>query len=499
MNSSTIQLAHEANIPIQSYPPPTGSPPTDNRSGIHLTRDADFLIQSFLPATELTPAFEIPKLPLPYCAPQLTPAFDAPFSRGYNSTLESVGLTREQLIAFVDGLNLAMTASPPLRVVNIAGMVIGFVPYHWAMLAGAAIQVGAQASMRVLSKTLTDRYLRAANLRLFKPRGLSVRICTAAAMQHLVMHTPISAAPSKLKRFGRGVGSVLLRVPLPAVNAVVHAVADKPPKVAAMDPALNNGQSKKLLATRRRVAALEGYALPLDFDMPKPAKAQGVMDTMASWGVRFDSWTDARKQKKAEDARLELEEREREERNGGGRSQGGPLGLLMEGGRALGRLRDGGRQSDGGRLRDRRGGGGLVGALSARTSRTGASSGNNGQVGGLMGLVGQTTIGGLLQGGGRNGGLLARAHGGSKTQLEKKVADADLIEHWQSNKLLWVVIMNSEIDDEIEGIELAESQEDEEHINAEMWMEEMNMERQERLDDIQVERLAAELEKERPN
>jgi hypothetical protein len=41
--------------------------------------------------------------------------------------LESVDIFQEQLLAFIDGLNLAMTASPPLRVVNLAGMAIGFV------------------------------------------------------------------------------------------------------------------------------------------------------------------------------------------------------------------------------------------------------------------------------------------------------------------------------------------------------------------------------------
>lgn len=54
------------------------------------------------------------------------------------------------------------------------------------MIAGSGVQTGAKSGMRTLSKTITDRYLRAANLRLFKPRGLSVRICTAAAMHHLV-------------------------------------------------------------------------------------------------------------------------------------------------------------------------------------------------------------------------------------------------------------------------------------------------------------------------
>ncbi|KAJ7100381.1 hypothetical protein C8R44DRAFT_642010 [Mycena epipterygia] len=425
---------------------PTPEVPKASSSGIQLTRDADFLIQSFLPATKSVPPFEAPKLPLPYCVPQLTTGFDAPFGRGYNPVLESVDIPQEQLLAFIDGLNLAMTASPPLRVVNLAGMAIGFVPYHWAMLAGFAIQTAAQASMRVLSKTLTDRYLRAANLRLFKPRGLSVRICTAAAMQHLVMGTPIANTPSKLTRFGRGVGSVLMQIPIPLASVLVHVVADKPPKVPAMDPTSYAGRSAKLLATQRRVAALAGYALPLDFDMPKPAKAEGVMDTMASWGVKFDSWKDARKQTKAEERRLQLEQIEHPYASGGDRQ-------------------------------------------SAR---------HGGLAGGLVGLVGQTGVGSLILGsrGGRHGGgggIIGRGLGGrgnDKNALELQVADADLLEYWQSAKVLWVVIMPSDMDQEIEGIEIAESQEDEERVDERTWQAEMNVEREELEFDAEVERVA---------
>ncbi|KAJ6582909.1 hypothetical protein DFH09DRAFT_911858 [Mycena vulgaris] len=410
--------------------------PQGTSSGIQLTRDADYLIQSFLPATESVPPFET-KLSLPYCSPQLTPRFDAPFARGYNPLLESVDLPQEQLLAFIDGLNLALTASPPLRVVNLAGMAIGFVPYHWAMIAGAAIQVAAQTGMRILSKTLTDRYLRAANLRLFKPRGLSVRICSAAAMQHLVTKQPIAAPPSKLKRFGRGVGSVLMQIPIPIASVLVHAVADKPPKVPAMDPNSYAGTSKKLLATQRRVAALEGHAMSLDFDMPKPAKAQGVMDTMASWGVKFDSWMDGRKQTKAEEQRLQLEQIER-----------------------------------------------------------GQSGGRQQQSGGVGGLLGGTLLGrgiGLLNGGGGGGALTQRLGGGrglGGSELQLKVADADLLEYWQSAKVLWVVIMSSDMDQEIEGIEMAESQEDEERVDERTWQAEMAVEREELEFDAEVERVA---------
>ncbi|KAJ6478732.1 hypothetical protein C8R47DRAFT_983950 [Mycena vitilis] len=461
-------------MPVESYPPPSGPPPYAYRpsgsspqlesyparqtsspnkpngppSGVHLTRDAEYLIESFLPAPDVARRFGTPKLPLPYCAPQLMPAFDAPFCRAYNTTLETVDISQEQLLAFVDGLNLAMTASPPLRVVNLVGMAIGFVPYHWAMIAGAAIQTGAKVGMRVLSKTLTDRYLRAANLRLFKPRGLSVRICTTAAVQHLIVGTPIAPPPSKITRVGRGVGTVLMKVPIPLASLLVHAVADKPPTVGAMDPA--SRQSKKLLAAQRRAAMLQGYALPLDFDMPKPVKPEGMLDTVASWGVRFDSWRDGRSQAQAEDLRLEYE-----------------------------------RQQSGGPIQSSRGGGGLIGGL--------LSPGSEQRGSGRRGERRQQGLGG---GGGLIGGLVRlgsdhlQQRGRRKGPIELQVADADLIEHWKSTKVLWVVIVNSELDEEIDGIELAESREDEERVDERTWQAEMNVEREDREFDVELEHLA---------
>ncbi|KAF8162454.1 hypothetical protein K438DRAFT_1942058 [Mycena galopus ATCC 62051] len=374
-----------ASAQMEYYPPPAGSPPQVSTppSGVHLTRDADYLIESFLPASASPPPYEISKLLCRIALPT-DAGFDAPFCRAYNPTLQSVDITQEQLLSFIDGLNLAMTASPPLRVVNIVGMAIGFV--------GAAIQVGAKTGMRVLSKTLTDRYLRTANLRLFKPRGLS------------------------LTRFGRGVGSVAMKLPIPLASMIVHAVADKPPQVRAMNP----GQA---------------------------AKAQGVMDTMGSWGVKFDSWRDGRTQKKAEDLRLQLE---REQRGGSYQSSGG-------GGAGLGGLR--------GRLVG--GGGGRFGARDDRYEDRGAGA----------------QPGGRLNG----GGGVDRRHGSTELQ----VANADLVEHWQSSNLILDRLLFSS-DDEIELIEMAESQNDEEQVDERAWQQEMTVEREEIEFDAEVQRVAEE-------
>ncbi|KAJ3712098.1 hypothetical protein DFJ43DRAFT_1167183, partial [Lentinula guzmanii] len=55
-------------------------------------------------------------------------------------------------------------------------------PYHWAKLPSTSIRVDPQTGNRTLARSLTDHYLRAANINVFKPRGLVARICTTSAM-----------------------------------------------------------------------------------------------------------------------------------------------------------------------------------------------------------------------------------------------------------------------------------------------------------------------------
>ncbi len=84
------------------------------------------------------------------------------------------------------------------------------------MLAGALMQTGARVGMHVMSKTLSDRYLRAANERIFAPLGLRVRLCKTPALRKLVEHPEMGKEePSKLKKFGQSAGNVILAPPTP--------------------------------------------------------------------------------------------------------------------------------------------------------------------------------------------------------------------------------------------------------------------------------------------
>ncbi|KDQ49681.1 hypothetical protein JAAARDRAFT_165374, partial [Jaapia argillacea MUCL 33604] len=398
-------------------PSPSHTPDAKS-SGLQLVRDSEYLIQSFLPGEAAPPSYSPTELPLPLCIPQIKGSFDSPFLRGYNAALgDTVDLTETELLSFIDGLNLAIVASPPLRVVSVAAMGISFVPYHWAIIAGVAVQTAVQTGIHVLSKTLTDRYLRAANLRLFKPRGLSARLCTTEAMLHLIAGAPVKEESSTMKtinKVGRGVGSLLLRLPIPFSSRIVRAISDKPPTVE-----VTQGDAKNSII-RRRLALVDGIALPLDLNVPPPEKAQGVMDTMQSWGVKFEGCMSGRQEKKAEEKRRALAD----------------------------------RQSAGGSRRQRRAHGPVHTLIGARETR------------------GERKV--------KNADLIehwgTKKTVGKESRCERKAKNADLVEHWGTKTTLWLVILPAEKDEEIEGIEMAEDPENEERVDDRTFQEELELE-----------------------
>ncbi|KAJ3915830.1 hypothetical protein F5877DRAFT_69556 [Lentinula edodes] len=450
---------------------------TETHSGIQLAHDADLLIRTYVPSSlSLNQPYTGPPIPLPLCIPQVgvSPNEHSTFARGYNEVLNDTGIPQDVLLNFIDGLNMAIIASPPLRVVGTVGKMTEKIrPHHWAMIAGAIINTAAGVAIHVLAKTLTDRYLRAANLNLFKPRGLSVRICTTSAMLAL-LDSSESKSSSKLNKFGRGVGSVFLKIPLPVVNpiasTIIHAISDKPP---AISPSGREGDPIKNSVLRRRVAMTEGFALSLNIDdIPPPVKPDGVMDTMASWGVRFDTAIEKFSEKNNERRRRVLQSIR--EAN------------IEQPSSSMRFLETGSPTSSSASLPRPPSNTGRSGISS--TSSTGfknmASSAlntvNDWRLQREVYFEQQNTV--LRNSRLGNVGLL----GHKKSRMEQKVADADLLEHWGTEKILWVVIMASDKDGEIENIGIAEDPADEEQIDDRTWRERMAVERDEmELEDLQ--------------
>ncbi|KAF7298809.1 hypothetical protein MIND_00828500 [Mycena indigotica] len=411
-----------------SFPQP--HTPSDGQ----LERDTDLLIQNFLPPPGPPPAYAAPSLPLPFCVPQIAPSYEAPFARGFNPAINAVGVPQDEFLAFIDGLNNAITASPPLRVVDVAGKVIGFIPYHWTIIAGAVMQTVAQTGMHILSKTLTDRYLRAANERIFHPRNLSVRLCTSAAMQEIVKHSGNGAGPSTLDKIGRGVGTVLLHAPIPFSSRIVRSIADRPPKVPPSISSVGDGQYMTL-STQRRLAALEGHALPVNFEVPPPAKPADIMGSINQFGVKFDTWRTNRKESRIESRRREL-----------ARVNSALQQLGINPGQVQGPIQAGGSTQylD---WRDRR-----EVRRAARRERRRERHGP---------------------------GLIGSLIGPKESRLERRVKNADLLEHWAADKVLWVVIMNKDLDKTIGGLQHADGKENMERVDAETWKNQVLKEKEE--------------------
>ncbi|KAJ7452991.1 hypothetical protein B0H11DRAFT_2201105 [Mycena galericulata] len=444
-----------------------------------VTRDADFLIHSFISPSPFSSAHPLPLLPLPYCIPQLSsPGYDnapldfdnAPlgFARGYNRALELIDIPQATLLAFIDGLNLTMSVitgdggvTGPLRVVDLTAPGLGFVPYRWAGRPNAShghSDEKTKAGTRVLEKTLTDRYLRAANQRLFRPRGLAARLCTPAALRRLV----------------GGVGG--------------RAAT----RFYAYGTQLQNPTQGPEAEIQRLMRA--GQAMPLDFSVPPPGPGlRRARETMGAWGVRFrDAGAGAyaygqlpmqMETQMYGDPRMQMQMQAQQVQRREPQYSFAPQQQQQRGVRGL--LGGGGGRSGGGR--DRRGiVHGLLGAvISASGSNSPAqrdqfSSGHpqaqvrDGMGGGMgMGMGGggrrqrQGLVGGLISLAGQslNSGSSSGARAPPPGQFNNGYGAAEE----GGEKTLWLIIMRADMDREIRGIEMAESGEEEEFVDARTW------------------------------
>ncbi|KLO14089.1 hypothetical protein SCHPADRAFT_332718 [Schizopora paradoxa] len=240
--------------------------------------DARVLIDSFIAPLEPRESRAPSGLTKPFCLPQSGSGFDTPFGRGYSDALQQLGISQKTFLDFVDGLNMAMISSPPLQVVNVAGMVISFVPHWTFQVAGTVMQTSAQVGMHVMSKTLSDRYLRAANERIFAPIGLHARLCKTSALRMLVDHPDASKPePSKLKKFGQSAGNVILRLPLPVMGMAVRLMMDKP---KAIDPRIKDPLTRRLMM-------FDGYVLPVEHGpaLPPPSNPSNILKKMNGYAV----------------------------------------------------------------------------------------------------------------------------------------------------------------------------------------------------------------------
>lgn len=168
--------------------------------------------------------------------PATSAALGSPFLRAYPPALESYGISREAFVRFLDRLNRAAVASPPIQVLGLAGNIVSMVPLHTAQIVGTAVDLAAQASTIAISKGRTEMLLREVNATLFRDAGLRAQVARLDVVARLAN--------------------------MPVLNA--EGKVDK--KSSILLPLRDEADIQLIDAQERRIRALAPWISPLDVD-----------------------------------------------------------------------------------------------------------------------------------------------------------------------------------------------------------------------------------------
>lgn len=129
---------------------------------------------------------------LPIVIPQTTKRLQgvsfSPFTRAYPTTLATIDqpISKSDLVSFIDDLNEAFIASPFLQAVGLAGTITSFVPLSIAQIVGGAVSLSADVGTAATSYGRTRAFVKAANEKVFGPRGLQLKILSTRDMMAAV-------------------------------------------------------------------------------------------------------------------------------------------------------------------------------------------------------------------------------------------------------------------------------------------------------------------------
>ncbi|EQB59445.1 hypothetical protein CGLO_00169 [Colletotrichum gloeosporioides Cg-14] len=183
-----------------------------------------------------------------------------PFMRAYSPDLRAHDIHEEDFVGFIDNLTVAQGPPAPLAALNAAGTIVGYVPNHWAQLAGGitnlTVGVGSAATRIIRSKVFLEKV----NKEYFAPRGLKASVY--------------------------------------------------------LQPRDVNWEMD---ITARRMSALQPYIAPLTFDVPPPTKDRNIIDRLTEKQIqRRVKKKEKKKGKRATKMRRKQsrQERRQSERNG---------------------------------------------------------------------------------------------------------------------------------------------------------------------------------------
>lgn len=122
------------------------------------------------------------RLQKPIAIPATLPKLGSPFLRAYPPSLEAFGLPKEVFMPLIDDLNRVAVKNPPLQVLGLVNMFVGFVPIQGVQIASATIGAATAVGTYAISKGRTELFLRRVNKEIFQPRGLKVEIGKVEAL-----------------------------------------------------------------------------------------------------------------------------------------------------------------------------------------------------------------------------------------------------------------------------------------------------------------------------
>lgn len=225
-------------------------------------------------------------------------AFFSPFVRAWVPQLESHGIQREDFLTFIDGLNEAWVSHPIFEGLGLVGGVLGMVHgVHPVQIAGAALQFTSGAASAATSFVRTKAYVKAVNADLFHPAGLHATISTT-------------------KKMVQEVGYPEERIRLPPLETMEDW--DREATAHAHDAVLDGKMDLPSDDPRaRRLQALEGYVMPLNFDVPNVTSPDNFMRKIGSANAARRARKQERKMREKREERTKkqaesLKERDKE-------------------------------------------------------------------------------------------------------------------------------------------------------------------------------------------
>lgn len=222
--------------------------PASHPSSLQSTRQPSPITPHYAPINAISSGRKLTQI---IAIPATEATAGSAFLRAYPPVLQQYNISREQFLSFLDNVNRAAVASPPVQILGLAGNIVSMIPLHTAQMVGGAVNAASNIGTRVIAKSHTEMVLSKANKELFKPYGLQVQVAKLDAV------------------------AAIARMPILGPDGQVNK------KCSILQPLQNGEQSQFVTAQERRLQALGPWIERLDLEeLPELAEGSNFLSKM---------------------------------------------------------------------------------------------------------------------------------------------------------------------------------------------------------------------------